>query len=161
MKCNVVQTRLLRFLDGELSESEKQAIHQHLQSCEHCAGTLEKLTEVWRNQCPVQPVATDPFAWQKLYMKISALQDDAPLSRRAPRPWLKLAMAGGLAMLVLLGIRAGIFLGTVTQQPSELTPTQTTSEEQFVCMVHLDNFQDTPPGSLGSFYMAVSTVDQK
>jgi hypothetical protein len=63
-------------------------------------------------------------------------------------------------MLFLLGVVTGIYLGTDPQLVSELSIAEATAEEQFVSMVHIDSFQDAPPGSLGSFYMAVSTDDQ-
>lgn len=45
MKCDDIEVFLSGYLDGELTQQERQRVRVHLESCPRCATTLEELRE--------------------------------------------------------------------------------------------------------------------
>jgi len=46
MNCNQFQTDGMRFLDGEMTEAEKQAYEKHVQTCPDCHKELKELGRI-------------------------------------------------------------------------------------------------------------------
>jgi len=156
MKCNVVQKKLLRFLDDELSVQERNEIQQHLKECEECSARLHKVSDMWGSERAFPKIDPDPFAWQKLYLKISEKQNQFSPGFAIQKQLGRLVLAGGLAALFVLSIFTGIYLGTDPQLTYDSNTTNNLTEQQFVKMVHIDSFDDVPPGSIGSVYFSMS-----
>ncbi len=156
MKCSVVHKKLLRFLDDELSAREKQKIERHVQECESCAAQLQKISGLWKQEPVFPKIEADPFAWQKLYVKISARKNEALPQFGFWNQFARIAMAGGIIGLFVLGVFFGIYLGTDPRLASEANSANMLAEQEFVQMIHIDSFGDVPPGSLGSAYFSIS-----
>ncbi|MDZ7264682.1 MAG: anti-sigma factor [candidate division KSB1 bacterium] len=44
--CDDIKNKLERYIDGELSENERQAVNQHLATCPHCSREIDELKSI-------------------------------------------------------------------------------------------------------------------
>jgi anti-sigma factor RsiW len=105
MKCNEIRNLVLPYLDSELDARTSQEIQLHLQSCAECAEIFaceEKFNE--RLFGVLSAGQMTPELWERIEAKLRPEKTIAALFRR----W-KMAMLGGLAVLILAGLATGVF----------------------------------------------------
>lgn len=106
MNCRQAEKALSRHLDGELPESQVDALEQHLSDCAACRETAAE----WRGygdtlRADVPATTPDPTAaWHDIRRTLRNREGSAPAA--APRPWWTrpLPWAGAAASLALLTI---------------------------------------------------------
>ena len=102
MRCDEVRPRLDAYLDGELAETERGQLRDHLADCPECgpeAASIERLREGIRRSAPIYR------APEALRSRLRfALRREAAATSRAARPapgWL--AYAASILLAVALG----------------------------------------------------------
>lgn len=70
MRCVDVQSELVAYLDGELSNIAKTVIEQHLGGCEHCTAELISLQETVEAAKTWKPIQPAPNFMNKLRSQI-------------------------------------------------------------------------------------------
>jgi len=145
MKCQKAQVKIIPFLNGELSETEAQKIHLHLETCSQCAKEAEVLTRSWNllldlpepleipNLVPqtldsIQKMQQETFV-KKIWAWIMRIQ--SPLTATT-------ALAVGLIFGVFIG--KSLFTNFLLNPPTEDT-------------LFLETFEDFPPNSIADVYM--------
>ncbi len=110
MKCKNLHSKLIFYLEGDLPESEKQRVEEHLSECSECmafANDMRKtlgMIEVEKNP------ESNPFFYTRLKARLEKEYQEEhqaagkPLLRRVLQPVL-------FSIILLLGIYAGIKLG--------------------------------------------------
>ncbi|MDI6824094.1 MAG: zf-HC2 domain-containing protein [Bacillota bacterium] len=101
MNCHEVTTHLVAYLDGELSQSEKQVIRDHLRGCRRCQDQVTELLEVRRLVTRslarrAAHVSAPTGAWEHLRDRLRPRQPHGLCDRlqhrlRLPRWWPVLA----------------------------------------------------------------------
>ena len=115
MRCDEVHPRLEAFVDGELAESERAQLRDHLASCPECgpeATELERLRDGIRRSAPVYR-APEALRSQIRF----ALRQEAAATARAARPapgWL--AYAASILLAVALGSGGTLLITGERQQ---------------------------------------------
>ncbi len=76
MNCSQTNSRLVAYLGGEITASEKAAIQTHLAGCASCQGELESLSRletrlVQQLNLQAESVGPAPQAWSTLQGRIS------------------------------------------------------------------------------------------
>jgi|SRR5271165_4463658 len=103
MVCELSQTRLHAYLDGELDAAGAAEFERHLESCRDCTLQLaaeEKLREALQKAELYERAPLD------IRSKIrSALTKEAPAPSRRPIPWAWLAAAAAMLLAAVLGWR--------------------------------------------------------
>jgi len=114
MQCDEIRPRLEAYLDGELAETERAAVHDHLADCPECGPetvALQRLREGIRRSAPTY---RSPEALRSQIR--FALRQEAAASARQTRPapgWL--AYAASILLAVAVG-SGGTFLITGERQ---------------------------------------------
>lgn len=101
MRCDEVRPRLDAYLDGELAESERAPLQDHLQSCPDCApeaAALERLRESIRRSAPVYRAPEALRSQIRFALRREAASTSA--ASRAPG-WL--AYAASIVLAVAIG----------------------------------------------------------
>jgi len=110
-----VETKLLAYLDEELSDRERARVDDHLVACSHCAAELERLRALQQELdatfdtalMPVHlPAGADARIRDRLRERVSA--------RTKPHPWLSLWRRRGLFAQALLAVLVLIFAFNTT-----------------------------------------------
>ena len=118
MGCDEVHPRLDAYLDGELAETERRPLRDHLQSCPDCgpeAAALERLREGIRRSAPVYR-APDALRSQIRF----ALRREAAASAPAALPHASRWLAYAASLLLAVAIGSGgtfVFLGERQTEP--------------------------------------------
>ena len=151
MNCRTVQSRLARYLDGELTGSEHSEIEKHLRSCDPCRQEYESLgaVDVFLGALPQPPEVPAGFA-----ERVLARAARRP-ERRFPIPWFREVMSPAMslaaaAMLVLgigLGALMGLDLAVDTGTGSGPAGNDPGTAYRF------DYLSETPDGSLAGAYL--------
>lgn len=161
-KCKKILPYLNAYLDGEVSERLRHTLDSHLATCESCRGRLDEIRGVARlfeDTLPVPPVP-DRLAMQ--IMAEAQKRRSARVSKKhfPPLAWnpvqwsLELSASirfAAFATLLLTFIAVLFFnVGNVTETGVNI--------EAGNDLYGIEWFSPTPPGSIGSIYLAM--VDQ-
>src|ERR1035437_2311861 len=109
------ESRLVPYLDGELTPRQTRRVEQHLETCGQCRQELEALRSavadcrLYRQEVRLPE---PPLPWNSLYRDFSRIDEslaNEPLLVRLARPLvhagaLRVAMAAAMAMLVVTGV---------------------------------------------------------
>jgi predicted anti-sigma-YlaC factor YlaD len=96
-QCEIIQEKLSAYLDGELTQQDRQRVGAHLQQCERCRGVLEDFARMRADirEIPFPEPPTD--AWSKMM---------AGLTFRTTRGLGWLLWGGGAAVLAAYALYA-------------------------------------------------------
>ncbi|MDD5530440.1 MAG: anti-sigma factor [bacterium] len=142
--------KLSAFLDGELSEQERENIKSHVKDCPLCqkeAQGLTKLTELLNNSfLPIEP---SPYFIPGLKQKI---EDNEPMPAKITiNDWISRIKHSlvpiGATALILLSFVAGNRIGNILYQKSS-----TAQEREIYTSVESSILNDSPESSLTNTY---------
>jgi len=155
MKCSQIKKRLSAFLDGEVSEQERQFITEHLKSCDSCRKELEELSQVSDILDIIQEVEVSPYFITRLKQRITD-QEQKSLIRLPLTEWIRRALVPAVTtILVACSLFIGGQLGKAIYQAG--------GEDVVGAEIEVANFLGTtsfsgfPEGSLGKTYSSVLT----
>lgn len=155
MKCSRIKRRLSAFLDGEVSEQERQFIKEHLKSCEHCQIELKNLSQVSDILDIIQEVEVSPYFITRLKQRI-ADQKQKSLIRLPLTEWIKRALVPAVTTaLVAFSLFIGGQLGKAIYQAGSEDVVGT--EIEVANFLGTTSFSGFPEGSLGKTYSSVLT----
>ncbi|MFN2375787.1 MAG: anti-sigma factor [Candidatus Binatia bacterium] len=102
MTCQQRHESVSAYVDGELSQPERQDMESHLRSCPACRERAAGLRALKHRVTRLEAVSRPPEA---ILARLSALQfESAPAKRRVVRTWIRpIAAAAGLLLLVAAG----------------------------------------------------------
>lgn len=123
MDCEKFDRVLLDVLYGELDELTQAAAHRHLEHCQRCRSTFNRLQAV-RDVVPLTLVAAPTGFEQKILAAERAERHLLPLSHRLVRAWTiatGYAMRPQLAMAALLMLMIGSSLLFLKPRPGSKT----------------------------------------
>ncbi|MCX6173970.1 MAG: zf-HC2 domain-containing protein [Ignavibacteriales bacterium] len=66
MKHKKIQKRFLLYIDGDLTETEKLLIEQHLTECSSCKKHFEELANIWNEEIKLEQPLPSPALWYAL-----------------------------------------------------------------------------------------------
>ena len=150
MKHKIVQKKILRYIDGDISEKERQEIESHLQHCKSCRKDVELLSGVWDSSQLLNRARPSPFLWNKISTRLAGKNRKGRVSNML---WLFIRQAARpvfTVVIVLLGLFIGFRIGgrLIKQKPSKQQNYITTA--QMDNEFGLNNFQLLSSGSLDS-----------
>lgn len=105
MNCKQVENKLIFFIEGELSPTEKEETQEHLKTCSACATKVAFMQDSLLHLDVLKEAEPKPF----LYTRIQARKSQANVVRLKP-VFAPLAYAAFLAV--------GLFLGTMVGKMS-------------------------------------------
>jgi len=150
MKHKNIQKKLLRYIDAELPENERQEIETHLKQCEQCRKDVELLSGTWYLSQQVKVAHPSPFLWEKISNRLDVETQKNYLIYRAASFIREMAQPALTAAAVILALFIGIQIGghlvtdKLSSQQNAITTNQLQSE------FGMDNFQLFSTSSIGS-----------
>lgn len=141
MKCSDIRKRISRGLDGLLDDEERAAVAGHLESCDGCRefeSALTQLHALHRSTGEVEPPAT-------LLPSIMYEVEERSGARARMSGWLRFALPAAAAVVLFLGILAGVSLTEL------IVPSNGMDANGVLGLEYLD---EHPPGSLGELMLA-------
>ena len=149
-----VQNGLLLYLDGELAESARRDIEQHLTQCDKCQTYLASLKSVWLTPSP-HIVETPPHLWLQVASRLQESKNASPMweSLMGRKPWL--IPSSLMAATLIVGILIGAYLGNLSDPTATAqAPVVAAEADSVLNAAYVDSFKDIPAGSVGSVYLA-------
>jgi len=147
-----IQKKLLLYLDHELSEKERELVHNHLQNCPVCSRMLEIYDRLWKEETHREGVAPPPYLWTKLQNRLAGIEKSSLFFFRMKLFIRRYASSAFLVVLLLLSVAAGAFIGSPSgpeffEAVASIRQTGDPAEE-----FELDRFDIIPPGSLAEIF---------
>ena len=147
-----IQRKLLLYLDHELSEKERELVHNHLQNCPVCSRMREIYVRLWKEETHREGVAPPPYLWTKLQNRLAGIEKSNPLFFRVKLFIRRYAPSALLVVLLLLSVAVGAFIGSPSgpeyfEAVASIRQTGDQAEE-----FELDRFDIIPPGSLEEIF---------
>jgi len=149
MKCSRIR-RLSAFLDGEVTEEEKQHILEHLKTCPDCQKELEALHQVSDSLDSFEEIEPSPYFMIHLKQRIA--EREARSFIRFPFvEWTRrVAVPVGTTALVIFSLFLGSYLGKAIYQVRAESESRLNMEfADLLCINSLDDFSE---GSLSNVY---------
>ncbi len=160
MRCTKVNSYLAAYMDGELSESLRRIVDDHLAGCEVCQVRFKEIREMdalFQSALPVPPVPDGLFA--RIMAEARKRQPErvpgrylVPLAKHA-FGWiaeLSASMRVAACATIILAIVVGLSLN------GRDSTGQNVFIEQGKDLYGLEWFAPVSPGSIGSVYIAMA-----
>ncbi|NLO38857.1 MAG: hypothetical protein GX115_05230 [Ruminiclostridium sp.] len=109
--CDLCLENLSAYLDGELSDADKQAFEQHIQACETCAEELAVMKLILSSASDLEEELPEGFE-ASLHKRLEAAKEEAATKRKQlVKIRLFSQIAAGFILVVALGlvVRSGLF----------------------------------------------------
>lgn len=148
------QNALILYLDGDLSESVRRDIEQHLSQCDACQTYLVSLRSVWLKPIPL-PVESPTRLWSQVATRLYESNRPSPIWKALldRKPWL--VPSSLMALTLIVGIMIGAYLGNFSEPSVTAQPAVAAAEADGVLnAAYVDSFKDIPAGSVGAVYLA-------
>jgi predicted anti-sigma-YlaC factor YlaD len=122
MRCTAARKLISDYIDDGLSESRKNRLKDHLETCPDCQAALGDFEKIAREAGRLPSLAPSPSSWQKIVAGVieAAPKASSPLNKGKDRfssSWmpagLRYAFAAALALVIVGG---GIILGLRTHK---------------------------------------------
>ena len=143
-----IQKKLLLYLDHELSEKERELVHNHLQNCPVCSRMLEIYDRLWKEETHREGVAPPPYLWTKLQNRLAGIEKSSLLFFRVKLFIRRYAFSAFSVILLLLSVVAGAFIGSPSGPESFESAFSIHRAGDVKEEFKLDRFDIIPPGSL-------------
>ncbi|PIP12389.1 MAG: hypothetical protein COT45_02860 [bacterium (Candidatus Stahlbacteria) CG08_land_8_20_14_0_20_40_26] len=150
MKCSRIRRRLSAFLDGEVSEEEKQHILEHLKTCPDCQRELEALHQLSDSFDSFEEIEPSPYFMIHLKQRI-AKREARSLIRLPFMGWTRrVAVPVGATALVIFSLFLGGRLGNAIYQAKAESESRLNTE--FTELLCVNSSNDFSSGSLSNVY---------
>jgi anti-sigma factor RsiW len=158
MKCEQVKPRLLAYLDGEVTERERDEIEVHLEGCPACSMELEELAALQADLSTVVGAAGEAIRLPAASEARVRARLTARLERSGSRGWFgrwSWTGAWALAGLLLVALFAAALLGTLPPQLAQ--PPLPELDLQETVLLGQASFA---PGSLAAVRVLVQVIPE-
>ena len=161
MRCKRIVAFLSLYVDDALSGSRKCAVEQHLRDCEACRAQLERIRQLGNllNDLPVPPVP-EGFAGRVMAEAKTRLPETKPRRILPQVIWDPLRWFAEFSAPMRLAALATILLACVvglTMNGGVFVDKQGQVQGSVKNQYGLEWFDPTPPGSVGSVYLAMTS----
>ena len=158
MRCEDVTTRLDSYADGELQAAVAAKVTAHLESCESCRQSRQRLEQLAAvlGQASVPPVPAGFAA--RLMAKARSRHPAAASAGWNPLRWWRLVpapMHAAAAAVLVIGLALGLVVGWTTSPAGQAPPAQAAVQTDPLDAYSLDYLGDAPSGSLADSYLAL------
>ena len=142
MDCRDYQRLLSREIDGEIDPAEHRALAEHLLECENCRNARIAMREAFM-------IHHELVELQPPRSLVNDVMDGVAHRERRGwfGGWIRSAVPVAAAIVLVLGIYAGVVLTDLYWAPSV---------EQQLAALELEYLDEYPPGSMGDFLMEVT-----
>ncbi len=110
--CNSYLENLSAYLDGELSQADKQSFEEHIHSCEACSGELALMNAIISSCNELEEELPEGFE-ASLHKRLEAAKEEAAdKKKQLVRIRTYSQIAAGFVLVIALGlfIRSGLFM---------------------------------------------------
>jgi hypothetical protein len=145
MNCTDLRDRLSLLVDGDLPQSERSSIEDHLAACEGCRGLRQDLERVRRAAASLGPIDPPDHVWLQVAGQMRLEQPPSRLRlplRRTARPSATGQWLGIAAALLVATVASYYFVGNTPAPVPGNAPTtasvETIAEELDLAMQHYE-----------------------
>ncbi len=142
MDCRDFRKMLSREIDGEIDHADEKSLSAHLEVCESCRrahAALKEATALHRDLAQLEPPRT-------LVTDVMASIGE-PERRGRLTGFFRIAVPIAAAVVLVLGVYAGMFLGDLIKQPAI---------NGSLAVLELEYLDEFPPGSTGDVIMTAT-----
>ncbi len=154
MNCQDVRKKLSAFQDGEVSDSQKLAIQNHLQTCQKCALVFQEIENMWEALAQADTIEKAPYFWTRLSQRIEAQQNRDRIFDRLIAPLIYLPKPIISTVIFIFGLLIGVYLGKNIYRESTST-VPITLEQEMEQQLSVSSFTDLSSGSVGEIYASL------
>lgn len=154
MNCQDVRKKLSAFQDGEVSDSQKVAIQNHLQTCSECAHVFQEMEDVLDVLSIAEPIKDAPYFWTRLSQRIEAQKSRPRISDWLTAPFDFLPKPIFTTLVFIFGLTIGIYLGKNIYKEST-APSPITLEQEMEQQLSVSSFTDMPNNSVSEIYASL------
>ncbi len=156
--CRHIRKKLSAYQDGEVEPAEKEAIEDHLRTCDACRKEHEALIHTYEMFMSLPDMEPPPMLSRRIVEKVN--QTDESVWVRGLGGALRL-LPGPVAMasLAIVGLLTGALLGNLlTARQSDTPPPFSASyADKALTLASVQVFDATPPGSFAGGYLRLAT----
>lgn len=154
--CRHIQKKLSAYQDGEVEPVEKEAIEDHLRTCDACRKEHEALIHTYEMFMSLPDMEPSPWLSSRIVEKV--IRADEPVWVRVLGGVLRLVpRPAAMAMLTIVGLLGGAFLGNLlTDSRYRASPEFTYDSRRTTTMASLTIFDAAPPGSFSGSYLKMA-----
>ena len=148
MKHKKIQKKFLLYIDGDLPESEKILIEQHLNECVTCNKQYEVITKIWKEERKLEQPLPSPALWYDLKNRMEKeAEKSIPLRAKVGNTKLlfnSVITVGVVVFAIFIGSRFGGLLSPQTTSRNVTYAQSKNIRDEF----GMSYFDAVPPNSI-------------
>jgi len=146
MKCTHVRKKMKAYHDGALSESLRENIARHIQSCQECSREAERLAKTWATLLDLPDAGDCPDCTAGVLSRIAQYEEQREAGGLfAWLPQIRISFASAAVCAMLIGFICGFTMSTMLPSVQQVQESQ--DDE-----LYFDFFSDLPSSSPVSAY---------
>jgi hypothetical protein len=111
MKCKKIHSKLIFFLEGDLTEKEFKEVELHLLECKECAAFVEEMKKILDRVEQEMPVGKDPYYFTRLKARMGKQEEKGAFFNYFQ---IKIVQPVFFSFMLIAGIYAGIYIGKLS-----------------------------------------------
>jgi anti-sigma factor RsiW len=111
MKCKNIHSKLIFFIEGDLSENEMKEVALHLLECKECAAFVETMKKILIRAEQERPAGEDPYFFIRLKAR---MEKQGEIAASYNSLWRNVLQPVFFSFIVFAGIYAGIYMGKLS-----------------------------------------------
>ena len=158
MNHNTMRTKMLRYLDDELSDQEYMEMRRHLEHCENCRDALRTIESMWSAERPIERITAPPYLWMRISAQLQEEAEEGFLHglKESVRPALRpVATVVVLLFMFFSGITLGNLMTGSTGDDSRISAAGGTDTFQ------TSYFEILPPGSINAHVLVLNESEME
>lgn len=153
MDCRETRRKLSAYQDGELADSQRAQVEQHLKQCSACSMVFQQMNQLWDIMENVETIESAPYFWTRLAQRLHERSKPKVAWRPFFAPVQKVSFSLLVICLLVLGFAIGMFLGHNIYHQSQLT--SAAADQELDQVFPMNSFEDFPEQSMAQAYVTM------
>lgn len=143
MKCKISNSKLIKSINQELSESESKYIEMLINNSESCSKLVNELKSTYNLIDRIPKLKDNSNLYLNVINKATKISEKEPLTETYSTPVFSLLQSTLVAVSIIIAIISGVFIGNqFTEQTTNIEMATTINSEFYLNGLQLENIEN-------------------
>ncbi|MBI5417805.1 zf-HC2 domain-containing protein [Candidatus Poribacteria bacterium] len=152
-----IQSKLLLYIDGDLSGNEMSVMQKHIEECPICKKYLDELCRVWKLEKSLEKRESSPYLWTRLNAQINEYEQNK--GSNIKQLISSLMRPAAISLLIFITITTGYYLEGFLSNNTKVNAD--TVNEEIAKIFYIDTLKSFPMESIDNEFITASNENSE